>query len=90
MNKTLKILGGKTFEGEWHLCSEELPGMPKEDKREEYLCLCSNQHYMILGWCGGWNCAYNLDGTIRRSAEIKDVIAWLSIPKLEIEGEEDE
>lgn len=91
MEKMLKLLGGKTFQGEWNLCKDKLPGMPPKNKREEYLCLVGREHYMIIGWCGGWNCSYNLNGTINRKAEIKDVIAWMPIPRLEIEwGEDDE
>lgn len=92
MGKTLKILGESlTLDNvKWHLCDEELPGMPPMYKREEYLCCLGENMYMILAWCGGWSCSYNLDGTINRKAEIEDVIAWMPIPKLRFERGEDE
>lgn len=87
MEKMLKILGETS--SEWVLCKDKLPGMPKsENKREEYLVYTEKGAYCVMGWCNGWNCHYNLDGTINRAAEIKDIIAWMEIPRI-ILGEDD-
>lgn len=86
MEKTFKILGANTFECRWRLCSEELPPNPKfGELRREYLVLIKGGLYTLLSWCDGWNCHYEVDGSVVRDVEIKDVIAWMPIPKISVE-----
>lgn len=90
MCKTAEILVEKPKNEGWIMCSQKLPEMPSENKRAEYLVCWGQGRYAILGWCGGWNCSYNLDGSINRNAEIEGVIAWMPIPPYEIGGEANE
>lgn len=54
---------------------------------DEYLVMCENGLVYGVGWCDGWNCSINTDGTIYRGAEFTDVIKFMDVEPYEKGGE---
>lgn len=76
----------------WIKCKDKLPKTPKTwreyfVRQRDYIVAYPNgvggYSYQTMGWCDGWNCSMRPDGTICREHEIKDVEAWMEIPKYE-------
>ena len=74
---------------EWIKCKDRLPEMPTSPINEkEYIVVHINEPtghklYSVVGYAGGWNCCLHFDGTIDRTREFTDIIAWAEIPEFE-------
>lgn len=67
---------------QWIDCKERLPENPKGLLRMKHYLTCSvNGAIQILMWANGWNCVIDGYGNILRDKEIKDVVAWMELPK---------
>lgn len=97
--KTLKNVVGKLMKrvnvlesehkeseyGRWISVKDALPISSTPYEYEEYLCLSEGGYCNLLMYCDGWNCSYysDLSKGINKENEIKDIIAWMKIPKFE-------
>lgn len=75
---------------EWILCKNKLPESDLRFGVSQKNYLCAIRHadidgcsYMVLNYCDGWNCSINIDGTICRDYEFKDVVAWCEVEGFE-------
>lgn len=67
--------------GEWIPCEERLPRTPTDAlEMKEYLT-SANGILMLLHYADGWNCSIRIDGSINRDNEIKNIDAWMEVPK---------
>ncbi len=89
---TVKVFSGKEIisilqglpdaEDRWVSVKKQLPENPTQNYNLMLYLVCfKNGTMATLSWCDGWNCCFNEDDTIYRDSEIKDVVAWMPLPK---------
>lgn len=73
----------------WIDCKDRLPENPTSPlDSKNYLVALSNEgncYYNVISYAGGWNCMLCFDGSVDKTYEIKNAIAWMEIPKYDPE-----
>lgn len=67
--------------GKWIPCSERLPRTPDNSLDVKEYLTCKGDTCQMLMFADGWNCHIDFNGEINREHEIKDVDAWMELPK---------
>lgn len=57
------------------------------DKDGDYLTCDLNGRIAVLPFALGWNCSRLSDGTIHRTHEFNDIVAWMPLPEPYTEDE---
>lgn len=69
----------------WIRCSEKLPDTPKHPCEEkEYMVVYGFPGYycyQYMSYADGWNCRVNTDGSITKTHEVHNIIAWAEVPE---------